>query len=691
MGASGSAPFVLGEYELLCPLVTDAIGVVHLARRRGVEGSSGAAWIMRFHSALQAEEEFRGILASDWLLASSAPHENLLLADALRGDAEVYAVGDYREGGTLAQLLAYTRQHKYRIPMGVSLRIALDALAGVEGVIVMLNASHRALAPECVFLSGDGATRVMGFGVAGVRAFAVAATELPIEPRVEYMAPEQIESGRTGPASDVYAVGEMLWEMLAARSRFDGGGVSASLKSQATVAPPSSVAPGIPAKIDAVVLRALQSDPAARFQTAGDFARALSSAGVKIASRSEVAFYLGVALRDVLTRHRDLLAHGASPVASVEAAGVSAPASAPVSPPAATPAAVPAAAPAPAKRTVPMPASTRPAPVSRTLHGVPAPAVRFPTPAPARPAAPSPVLTPPTSRDIVTPPSAAPVVAPVVVEQTEPAAPTPLFAPTPPPVAAPLFAPMPPPVAAPLSAPTPPPVAAPLFAPTPPPVAAPLFAPTPPPVAVVQPPTKPLPAVTLPMEAPTQSAPPPTHALASLDEGDDRSPEPVVSAMPAAAEGLRDDDDADVLVVPTRRPIGVWIAAGAVIVVLGVVGAFVGLRRSPSPRDAGPAHRAAASNTARPPSPPTAPPVAAVVPPQDPPVAPPAVPEIAPDPSTALPASPETPGAGPWRHRLGPGAEGPVPVTPEGAPAPVIASPPPPPVRRRREYRPDRI
>jgi serine/threonine protein kinase len=98
----------------------------------------------------------------------------------------------------------------------------------------------------------------------------------------DYMAPELVRGERPSPASDLYAVGVILYELLTRRSPFGGGSSDEVLMRQLEehALPPSQCRPdrALPALLDEIVLRALDKDPQARFADAGDFARALTAA-----------------------------------------------------------------------------------------------------------------------------------------------------------------------------------------------------------------------------------------------------------------------------------------------------------------------------------------------------------------------------------------------------------------------------
>src|SRR5207248_9247192 len=103
----------------------------------------------------------------------------------------------------------------------------------------------------------------------------------------QYLSPEQAQGHAVSAASDLYAVGIVLYELLAGRVPFDGdSAVTIALKqvSEAPV-PPSAYNPTVPPELDAVVLRALEKDPDQRFSDADEFIAALEAVRAQIADR----------------------------------------------------------------------------------------------------------------------------------------------------------------------------------------------------------------------------------------------------------------------------------------------------------------------------------------------------------------------------------------------------------------------
>ncbi|MFN7974354.1 MAG: protein kinase [Acidobacteriota bacterium] len=143
---------------------------------------------------------------------------------------------------------------------------------------------HKDLKPDNVLVLGSGAPVILDFGLTDP--FNAAREELSVSSAAvgtaPYMAPEQAVAGRLDARADLYSLGCILFELLTGRPPFLGD-PAAILFQHLTVVPPkaSSLAPDVPAGVDAIVARLLAKEPADRFGYASDVASALARAGAE--------------------------------------------------------------------------------------------------------------------------------------------------------------------------------------------------------------------------------------------------------------------------------------------------------------------------------------------------------------------------------------------------------------------------
>jgi eukaryotic-like serine/threonine-protein kinase len=192
-----------------------------------------------------------------------------------------YIVMEFVDGRTLRDLLKDNRR-----------LLPERALEITDGVLRALDYSHRNgivhrdIKPGNVMLTRSGDVKVMDFGIA--RAVADSQMTMTQTAQVigtaQYLSPEQARGERVDARSDLYSTGCLLYELLTGRPPFTGDSPVAiayqHVKEEPV--PPSQIDPEVPAWADAIVLKAMQKDPADRYQSAGemrnDIQRALSGA-----------------------------------------------------------------------------------------------------------------------------------------------------------------------------------------------------------------------------------------------------------------------------------------------------------------------------------------------------------------------------------------------------------------------------
>jgi eukaryotic-like serine/threonine-protein kinase len=194
-----------------------------------------------------------------------------------------YIVMEFVDGRTLRDLLRDDR------------RLLPERAAEItDGVLRALDYSHRNgivhrdIKPGNVMLTRAGDVKVMDFGIAR----AVSDSQLTMTQTAQvigtaqYLSPEQARGERVDARSDLYSTGCLLYELLTGRPPFTGDSPVAIAYQHVREAPvpPSQVDPEVPPWADAIVLKAMQKDPADRYQSAGemrnDIQRALSGAPV---------------------------------------------------------------------------------------------------------------------------------------------------------------------------------------------------------------------------------------------------------------------------------------------------------------------------------------------------------------------------------------------------------------------------
>jgi len=208
-------------------------------------------------------------------LAALLNHANVVHTyEVGQGADGSYIVMEYLDGQSLSAVQRVARPLLPRI----AARIAADALSGLHYVHELrdldgtpLAIVHRDLSPPNIFLTHDGVVKLVDFGIAKTAIATRASTEAGIvKGKLAYMAPEQTSGTAVDRRADIYAMGVVLWELLAARRHVEDLSAVSVIRHTLHGTTPlvSSIRPEVDPELDRIVERALRRDPEARYATA---------------------------------------------------------------------------------------------------------------------------------------------------------------------------------------------------------------------------------------------------------------------------------------------------------------------------------------------------------------------------------------------------------------------------------------
>jgi serine/threonine-protein kinase len=195
----------------------------------------------------------------------------------------IYEAGETRPGQTWIAMAYYEgdtlRKRLTGGPLPVAMAVGF-ARQIAEGLDAAHSAGivHRDIKPANVMITGQGIVKVVDFGLAKLAGRTITRT-LEVLGTAAYMAPEQFRAGHVTPATDLWAVGVVMYEMLTGRHPFAGEYEQQLMYSimNEEPPPPSSIQPAVPALLDAVVAKLLRKNPEERYQTCRELLRDLAA------------------------------------------------------------------------------------------------------------------------------------------------------------------------------------------------------------------------------------------------------------------------------------------------------------------------------------------------------------------------------------------------------------------------------
>jgi hypothetical protein len=249
------------------------------------EGAMGAVWkaydsvIRRFVALKLLSRAGRPADAQDRFMrearaAGALQHPNIVtIYDLGESDQQLFIAMELVDGRDLSSLIALSEP----LALERKLDIVIEVLQGLSyaherGVI------HRDVKPSNVRIASDGSVKIMDFGIARLQSADITGSGA-IVGTPTYMAPEQITNGAITPATDIFAVGCLLYELLAYHKPFEGETVHGVLYQVLTTNPKPlrTMAPSIPAALERVVGKAINKVPEERYETARQMQSALFS------------------------------------------------------------------------------------------------------------------------------------------------------------------------------------------------------------------------------------------------------------------------------------------------------------------------------------------------------------------------------------------------------------------------------
>ncbi|XXF78560.1 serine/threonine-protein kinase [Myxococcaceae bacterium GXIMD 01537] len=287
-----SGPIRFGPYTLARRIGAGGMGEVFLARE---ESTRRACVVKKVLARLTENTNFVGRFRDEARVVVLLNHPQIARVHAMGEiEGQLYLDMEYVQGKTLSRLAYRMRQRQRVMDLGLILHLGERLCRGLAYAHAArdehgqpLHLVHRDLSPANICISYAGELKIIDFGAAQSTLKEQQTAPRVVIGNLTYMAPEQARKKLVDGRADVYSAAVTLWELLAWVALPQKGDPVERWRRAAYPQwqPPGQVRPGIPAEVDALLMKGLAADPAARIPDAATFGAELGRLKARFAPR----------------------------------------------------------------------------------------------------------------------------------------------------------------------------------------------------------------------------------------------------------------------------------------------------------------------------------------------------------------------------------------------------------------------
>jgi serine/threonine-protein kinase len=281
------------RYKVLEKIAAGGMAEVYRAESAGLEGFKKIVAIKRVLPHLAEKKQFIGMFLDEARVSAHLSHSNCVqVFDIGVGDNTYFIVMEYVDGSDLKGVIEHRRKQNQPFPVEEACLICVRICEGlayahelVDARGQSLNIVHRDMSPPNVLITRYGEVKIVDFGLAKANSQLERSEPGIIKGKFSYLSPEAAKGGSVDQRTDIFAVGIILWELLAGRRLFMGETDLETVRLVQAARVPSihDFNPNVPRELDRVLARALAEDPDRRYQRARELGTELN----------ELLFHLG--------------------------------------------------------------------------------------------------------------------------------------------------------------------------------------------------------------------------------------------------------------------------------------------------------------------------------------------------------------------------------------------------------------
>ncbi len=276
--ATGGAQ--LGKYQLIRRIATGGMAELFLARASAIHGFEKLVVLKRILPQHAESDDFIRMFLAEARLAATLHHPNIVqVYDIGEQDAAYFFTMEFVQGQDLRRVVRAARKAQRVLPLEHILHVVMGVAAGLHHAHEKIGLDgrplgivHRDVSPSNVLVTYEGGVKIVDFGIAKAATAQTVTAAGTLKGKIPYMSPEQCRGESVDQRSDIFSIGTLLWELTTGSRLFTGDNEFAIINKVAAgdVPAPSSVRGDYPPELEAIVMRALQSDREQRYGSALD-------------------------------------------------------------------------------------------------------------------------------------------------------------------------------------------------------------------------------------------------------------------------------------------------------------------------------------------------------------------------------------------------------------------------------------
>jgi serine/threonine-protein kinase len=331
-------PRRFGKYTLMRKLAVGGMAELFLALQRSVAGFEKLIVVKRILPHLAKDRAFVDLILQEARVSATLNHPNIChIYDVGEAEGQFYIAMEHIHGEDLRSIVRQMKKvNETTFPIEHALAIVLGCCAGLAHAHEKtsldgepMNIVHRDVSPQNILVTFNGDVKLVDFGIAKAGRSSMEDTGSgQLKGKVPYMSPEQAQGQPLDGRSDVFSLGIILFELTTGRRLFRGNNEMETLRMivEGEYPRPRDLNPGIPEGLERIILKSLEKDVSARYQSArqmqADLEDFVRQAQLKVSPIS-VGQWMQRLFEEKLAQQKQMLAEGRQ-LADVIAAQVAA-------------------------------------------------------------------------------------------------------------------------------------------------------------------------------------------------------------------------------------------------------------------------------------------------------------------------------------------------------------------------------